>query len=158
MKTKSATVFDSSQKPPGPHRGEVLIGYIQGVNDQKKPEVAFSADGKLYSSPALTTLPISMEHLGRNVVLSFIEGDLTQPIIMGLLWQPAETPVEAKQMQTPSDFPQLEMIRAKDQIQLKCGAASITLTKAGKILVRGKYISSRSSGVQRIRGGSVQIN
>ena len=31
-------------------------------------------------------------------------------------------------------------------------------TRAGKVLVRGAYVSSRSSGVQRIKGGSVQIN
>jgi hypothetical protein len=41
---------------------------------------------------------------------------------------------------------------------LKCGNASITLTKAGKILVEGTYVSNRSSGVMRIKGGSVQIN
>ena len=36
--------------------------------------------------------------------------------------------------------------------------ASITLTSAGKILLRGAYILNRSSGVNRIKGGSVQIN
>ena len=41
---------------------------------------------------------------------------------------------------------------------LWCGSASITLTRAGKILLRGKYILSRSSSVNRIKGGSVQIN
>jgi uncharacterized protein (DUF2345 family) len=47
---------------------------------------------------------------------------------------------------------------AKDEIVLKCGKASITLTKAGKIIIRGTYLLSRSSGVNRIKGGSVQIN
>lgn len=41
---------------------------------------------------------------------------------------------------------------------LRCGKASITLTRSGKIILRGTYISSRSSGVIRIKGGSVQIN
>jgi uncharacterized protein (DUF2345 family) len=47
---------------------------------------------------------------------------------------------------------------AKEQIILKCGKASITLTAAGKVLIQGAYVSHRSSGVMRIKGGSVQIN
>jgi len=49
-------------------------------------------------------------------------------------------------------------IIADKQLTLRCGESSITLTAAGKIIIRGKYIVSRSSGVQRIKGGSVQIN
>jgi hypothetical protein len=41
---------------------------------------------------------------------------------------------------------------------LRCGKASITLTKAGKVLVQGTYVSHRSSGVIRIKGGAVQLN
>jgi hypothetical protein len=41
---------------------------------------------------------------------------------------------------------------------LHCGKASITLTRAGKVIIRGEYVLARSSGVNRIVGGSVQIN
>ena len=44
------------------------------------------------------------------------------------------------------------------QIVLRCGEASITLTRAGKVLIRGAYVLSRSSGTNRIQGGSVEIN
>ena len=47
---------------------------------------------------------------------------------------------------------------ADKEIVLRCGDASITLTKAGKVIIRGSYLLSRSSGVNRIKGGSVQIN
>ena len=50
------------------------------------------------------------------------------------------------------------VISADKEIVLQCGKASITLTRAGKILLRGAYLLSRSSGVNRIKGGSVQIN
>lgn len=50
------------------------------------------------------------------------------------------------------------VLEGKEEIVLKCGEASITLTKAGKILIRGKYLLNRSSGVNRILGGSVQVN
>ena len=41
---------------------------------------------------------------------------------------------------------------------LRCGQASLTLTRAGKILLSGTYVLSHSSGVNRVKGGSVQIN
>jgi hypothetical protein len=47
---------------------------------------------------------------------------------------------------------------AAREIVLQCGRASIVLTRAGKVLVRGAYVSLRSSGMQRITGASVQIN
>lgn len=50
------------------------------------------------------------------------------------------------------------VLEGKEEIVLKCGDASITLTKAGKILIRGKYLLNRSTGVNRILGGSVQVN
>jgi hypothetical protein len=49
-------------------------------------------------------------------------------------------------------------IEGEDEVVLKCGDASITLTKAGKVLIRGKYLLNRSDGVNRIMGGSVQVN
>jgi len=49
-------------------------------------------------------------------------------------------------------------INGQKEIVLRCGLASITLTRDGKILLRGAYVQSRSSGVNRIKGASVQIN
>ncbi len=60
--------------------------------------------------------------------------------------------------ETSADVPKELVISAAEQLTLRCGESSITLTAAGKIIIRGKYIVSRSSGVQRIKGGSVQIN
>ena len=50
------------------------------------------------------------------------------------------------------------IVSAKEQLVLRCGRSSITLTKAGKVLIQGTYVSNRSSGVVRIKGGSVQLN
>lgn len=50
------------------------------------------------------------------------------------------------------------ILKAEKEIVLQCGDASITLTRAGKIIIRGAYVSSRSTGVNRIQGGSVEIN
>jgi hypothetical protein len=66
----------------------------------------------------------------------------------------ARAPVPAKEREAPDEL----LFTATKQITIRCGESSITLTAAGKIILRGKYIVSRSSGVQRIKGGSVQIN
>ena len=50
------------------------------------------------------------------------------------------------------------VVSAEKELVFRCGQASITLTRAGKVLLRGTYPSSRSSGANRIKGGSVQIN
>jgi hypothetical protein len=55
-------------------------------------------------------------------------------------------------------IPERLELTAEKEIVLRVGDASITLTRAGKIILRGTYVLSRSSGVNRIKGGSVQIN
>jgi hypothetical protein len=50
------------------------------------------------------------------------------------------------------------VLSAADEIVLRCGKSSITLTRAGKVVIRGAYLLSRASGVNRIKGASVQIN
>jgi hypothetical protein len=49
-------------------------------------------------------------------------------------------------------------LTGEEEVTLQCGKASITLTRAGKVLITGDYVLSRSRGVNRIKGGSVQIN
>lgn len=50
------------------------------------------------------------------------------------------------------------VLKAERQIELRCGEASILLTAAGKILIRGTYVLSRSRGANRIKGAFVDIN
>jgi hypothetical protein len=50
------------------------------------------------------------------------------------------------------------VLNAEDEIVLQCGEASITLRRNGRIVIRGAYVETRSRGVNRIKGGSVQIN
>jgi hypothetical protein len=70
---------------------------------------------------------------------------------------PAEAPDNAAR-ETQEALPERLVLAAEREIVLQVGKASVTLTAAGKIILRGTYVSSRSSGVNRIRGGSVEIN
>ena len=50
------------------------------------------------------------------------------------------------------------VIDAEDEVVLRCGKASITLRRNGRIVIRGTYVETRAEGTNRIKGGSVQIN
>lgn len=75
----------------------------------------------------------------------------------GYAGRPGTAPASSPQMSVEST-PDERVVSAAKQLTLRCGKSSITLTAAGKIIIRGKYIVSRSSGVHRIKSGSVQIN
>jgi uncharacterized protein (DUF2345 family) len=50
------------------------------------------------------------------------------------------------------------VIAAEQEIVLRCGAASVTLTRAGKVLIKGAYVLSSSTGYNKIKGAAVDIN
>jgi hypothetical protein len=103
-------------------------------------------------------VPVDRSRLGAEVALAFPSGNSEQPLILGLLETAnVQAPSSSQPLQATVDSDRLELT-ADREIVLRCGKASITLTRAGKVLIRGAYVLSRSSGVNRIKGGSVQIN
>ena len=101
----------------------------------------------------------------RDVLLVFENNDPDLPIIIDTLYSLVDETTESSTIALEAQRPKDVMIDgkrmtfdAKEEIILRCGKASITLTKAGKVLIRGAYLLNRSSGVNRIKGGSVQIN
>jgi hypothetical protein len=149
--------------PPLQARPEAMLaGRLVGFDAEGVPLVEWPGMREATPQPAQTTVPLGLHDIGRDVVLaSLIFNDRTQPVIMGLLQKPvslAPTFADpANGWDVISDGKRLYMA-AREEITLNCGKASITLTKAGKVVIRGEYILSRSSGVNRIKGGSVQIN
>jgi hypothetical protein len=89
----------------------------------------------------------------------FESGDASWPIVMGVLRRDAGWPLAEPPAQVEVDVNGERMlVSAKEQLVLRCGKASITLTKAGKVVIDGRYVSSTASGVNRLKGGSVQLN
>lgn len=99
----------------------------------------------------------SADWVGREVVLIFENGNPKLPIVLGLLHNPSARALRRKPVRVSADGERVTVVADKELI-LQCGEASITLTRSGKILIRGNYLLSRSTGVNAIKGGSVQIN
>jgi len=143
----------------------VVIGRIVAYSDVDGVSVAYVPGSTTVVGTSKTTTPIAPADVGRDVALLFEGGDSNKPIIMGFMQQQRgpDIGVEATQgaghvsVELPEDGRRLNLT-AQEEVTLRCGDASITLTKAGKILLKGKFLSSHSSGVNRIRGGSVQLN
>jgi Domain of unknown function (DUF6484) len=175
--------------------GEIMLGSLVAIDTSGNPLVSFPQLANVNalaagSIAAISTVAISHQHLGRQVALLFVNGDLLKPVIVGFIYSPlfdllenfsmlqnsdasssepsselnsessseSAAPLESSPLQTINVDGKRVVIEGQEEIVLSCGESSITLTKAGKILIRGKYLVSRSSGVNRILGGSVQIN
>jgi hypothetical protein len=133
----------------------VVIGVLLDVPQAGAPVVAFPGCPGETGIAARTTTALSRADIGAQVALMFEAADPSRPLVIGRIQRGLETaePVSVAHL----DGERLEL-SAEREIVLRCGKASITLTRAGKVIIQGAYLSSRSSGVNRIKGGSVQIN
>lgn len=120
---------------------------------------------------ARTTVPLDAStaegaiERGQEVLLVFEAERSDRPIIVGLLQEPGrgESRVEVKDALANQKLEAVVdgrsvVFDAKDEIVLRCGEASITLRRNGRIVVRGTHVETRSKGVNRIKGGVVRIN
>lgn len=175
--SSTSDLFSVSQPALAP--GEIILGQLKELDNQGNPLVDYDCNPDDVLQIAVSTLPITRQQLGRQVALLFASGDLRRPVIMGFIHNPLDDLLEhflppensapkasAEERISEDDIlPDVVkvdgrrvVIEGQEEITLKCGESSITLTKAGKIVIRGKYLLSRASGVNRILGGSVQVN
>lgn len=132
--------FRTDAPPP-----DVVLGTLVAVADGGAPLVDFAGNPAGQPVQALATARYTETAVGSSVALMFVEGDKTRPLAIGVVQHDAACSERLT-------------LTAAREIVLQCGRASIVLTRAGKVLVRGAYVALRSSGMNRITGASVQIN
>jgi hypothetical protein len=139
---------------------EVVIGRISGIGADGAPIVDFPENPAGEPVPAMATARYDLGSMGRDVALMFISGDPARPLAIGVVAHSSrKDAVDASATAAePDEPPERLTLAATREIVLQCGRASIVLTRAGKVLLRGAYLSLRSSGMQRITGASVHIN
>jgi hypothetical protein len=148
--------------PPAPatRPAEVVIGRIVGIGADGAPLVDFLENPAGEPVPAMATAHYDVGSAGRDVALMFISGDPARPLAIGVVAQGSgkDAVDRTTAAAEPDEPPECLTLAATREIVMQCGRASIVLTRAGKILIRGAYLSLRSAGMQRITGASVHIN
>ena len=138
----------------------VALGRLAALPALKRVLVTIRGQESLPPIEANCLATLQSDDVGREVALMFEDGDPARPLVIGLIELPPT--IEVESLRAPSESLKLEaenlVFTAEKEVVLSCGKASITLTRAGKVLIRGTYLLNRSSGVNRIKGGSVQIN
>ena len=160
----------------GQEQEEPLLGSRIGwLTESPSGSLLVDFEGnRLGPLPARTTVPLAPEHHQRaiasrqGVVLMFENGERSKPLVLGLVQEVSASPLvdailedlpTANQVEVTVDGkPRVIELDAEQELILRCGQASITLRRDGKILIRGVYVETRASGTNRIKGGSVQIN
>lgn len=105
------------------------------------PSVPLPAEAVWMSDP-----PPWSECAGLPVVIGFEDGDCTRPLLLGLLSAP------------PVTRPRAVRIEGGEELTLQCGDAKIVLRADGSVTILGAKVVTRARGVNKIKGGSVQIN
>ena len=136
------------------------IGRLQGFDLLDQPLVAQLAvcPGQVLTARSTVLLQSAMR--GREVLVLFADGDVQSPIIVGVI-EPQALSGEAAPPEPITSVladSERQVIQAEREIVLRCGDASITLTRAGKVIIRGSYILSRATGYNKIKGAAIDIN
>ncbi|GAA4354404.1 hypothetical protein GCM10023165_45600 [Variovorax defluvii] len=130
----------------------VSLATFAGFDEQGRFLVVLS--GSLPAVPALSTLGLSRAEAGVAVVVAFQKGRVRSPVILGRL-QAGEAPSPTAAVEIDGER---VVLQARQRIDLRCGDASIVLTKAGKVLIKGNFVLTRSRGANKIKGAHVDIN
>lgn len=167
---------DGPRSPVQPVTG-VVMGVLTGLTEDLTALVSFEGNPAQGAIRARALASLGQDDIGKVVALQFEQGDITQPVIIGLLYR------AAKQSDGPFDGPLLTSapgetivsllashplqvianghevtLIASRKLTLQCGRASISLDVDGNIELRGQDLLSRAAGQNRIKGSSISLN
>lgn len=150
--------YTTEKRKKQPSLAGAVRGVLTGLSAEGDPLVDFCGNPAQNALVAVGTLAVQREDIGKEAILLFDDGDAARPILVGLVQVPGSAPKESpRSVDVTLDGRRLTL-SAEQEISITCGEASITLTRAGKILIKGTYLLSRSTGPNRIKGGSIQLN
>jgi len=137
--------------PAFPVPAGVSTAQFAGFDEEGRFQVQLSSGGAPVC--ALSTVRLDVGDAGVPVVVAYEQESPGRLIIIGRVLERAVAADPIARV----DGARI-VVRAEEELELRCGDASIVLTKAGKVLVKGNYVLTRSRGANRIKGAYVDIN
>jgi hypothetical protein len=98
-------------------------------------------DSTLRAARSLVEVDETM--VGTLVAVVQVASPPSQLLILGLLQKPKV---------------RRRVIEAEEELVLRCGGSSLTLTANGRVALRGRQLLSRAEGQNRVQGASVLLN
>ena len=155
MKTQLKLVENTS--PPNN-----TIGTIHSFTEQGQVSIVTG----FHQAP---TIAITMQYfedpkalIGEKVLISFVDNDIQQPVIVGLVAQSVKNEIlinnQSKQQKTLSLSVESFSLTATKDISLNVGRSQIVLDRFGKVIIKGKELTSRASSKNKIKGGNISLN
>lgn len=153
------------------------LGHVVAILNAEEVGVAIA--GVTGTLAARLAVPMTHARLmeaiaSRRRAVVLVDGHTPQSaVVLGFLEPvPCEAPPEAADTRadgTRPDHTDVQVVEADvdgkrvrivghDEIVLECGAASITLRRNGRVIIRGVYVETDSTGTNRIKGAAVRIN
>jgi len=140
-------------------------GILVGWEAERGILVRLVEDGRTLPAECLVAFDVaslSQAIAQQAEVLVLCEASTGTPMILGVIHvppslAPSEVESEVEPPETRVDGERV-VLEGKREIVLRCGAASLTLHHDGRVVIRGKHLVSRASGLNRITGASLRLN
>jgi pSer/pThr/pTyr-binding forkhead associated (FHA) protein len=147
-----ATQHATTSTPLGIPDG-LQLAEIVGLSPAGYPQILVGDETRIEAD---SLVPISTDLIGQRAALTYPQGHADRPIIVGIVQRPATC--SAISLDNIVEREGCVKITAEEEVELSCGEASLKLTKSGRIVLRGTYILSRSTGTNSIKGAAIQID
>lgn len=133
-----------------------LIGLAE---DGTTALVLRTAAGESVARRARSIVELHGGHIGRDVLLTWLDGDQTQPVVLGVLTGQPGLPLAPPpgQVEIEADGERM-VLSARHELILRCGKSRLVLSSDGRVELRGETIVTQASRANRVRGGSVELN
>lgn len=133
----------------------LLVGLIQPIPSSTSVQESEAARSV---APAPSEAAIAGDELLATVDAATVDAATTDAApVEGAQTEKVSLPSENSPLELRIDGQRL-LLEAREELELRCGDASLTLRRDGLVIVRGTDIVSHAKARNRIRGASVQIN
>lgn len=141
------------------------LGLVVGLIDNASCWITFAENTSSQAQRAGVLRHVGEVMPGHSVLLQFLCGDVTRPIVTGIVptieasASPATASHEAFAAPVTLEINgETLTLCARQKITLRCGKSSLVMNADGTIEIRGTELLSRASGQNAMRGASISLN